>query len=137
MNLSSLPAETLDRLKAWRWDRIIEKHEGPMSWESTLRYADFVSIDGRDVLLPLDAEQRPNVTILRTIVSEDQQTLTIFLKDTTYADSPEYEFFTAGFVAVCDKFPGEDFYVAILYHEKRCSSRPRRSRSMTAWHSSR
>ncbi|MGH2585805.1 MAG: hypothetical protein ACRDJE_12900 [Dehalococcoidia bacterium] len=118
MKLSSLPDNVLDRLKAWRWDRIIEKHEGPWSWESTLGHGDveFISIDGRDVLLPLHAEQRPNVTILRTIVSEDQQTLTIFLKDITYAD-PKYELFTAGFVAVCDKFPDQDFYVAILYHE--------------------
>ena len=119
MRFADLPPATRERLNAWRWDRIIEKHEGPWSWGDTLRYTDaeFTSIDGRDVLLPLDAEQRPNVTILRTIVSEDQRTLTIFLKDTTYATDPEYEFFMAGFVAICDKFPGEDFYVAVVYHE--------------------
>lgn len=119
MEVSALSPETLDRLKSWRWDRIIEKHEGPLSWEDTFRYADveFISIDGRDVLLPLDAEQHPNVTILRTIVSEDQQTLTIFLKDTTYVTNPEDEFFMAGFVAICDRFPGEAFYVAVVYHE--------------------
>ncbi len=119
MKLASLSEATRQRLDAWRWDRIIEKHEGPWRWEDTLRYrdAEFISIDGRDVLLPLDAEQRPNVTILRTIVSEDQRTLTIFLKDTTYVADPDDEFFMAGFVAICDKFPDEDFYVAIVYHE--------------------
>lgn len=119
MELSALSPETLDRLKSWRWDRIIEKHEGPLSWEDTFRYADveFITIDSRDVLLPLDAEQRPNVTILRTVVSADQQSLTIFLKDTTYVANREDEFFMAGFVAVCDRFPGEDFYVAVVYHE--------------------
>ena len=119
MEVSALSPETLDRLKSWRWDRIIEKHEGPISWESTFRYADveFMSIDDRDVLLPLDGEQRPNVTNLRTVVSADQQTLTIFLKDTTYVTNPDDEFFMAGFVAVCDRFPDEDFYVAIVYHE--------------------
>lgn len=119
MNLSSLSSATLERLKNWRWDRIIEKHEGPESWDSTLRYADveFMSIDGRDVLLPLDAEQRPNVTVMRTIMSDDQRTLTLFLKDTTYVASPEDELFMVGFVAICDRFPGEDFYVAIVYHE--------------------
>ena len=119
MNLASLSPATRERLNAWRWDRIIEKHEGPENWGDTLRYTDaeFMTIDGRDVLLPLDAEQRPNVTILRTIVSEDQRTLTIFLKDTTYVERPEDEFFMAGFVAVCDKFPDEEFYVAIVYHE--------------------
>ena len=119
MNLASLSPATRERLNTWRWDRIIEKHEGPWRWEDTLRYrdADFISVDGRDILLPLDAEQRPNVTILRTIVSNDEQTLTIFLKDTTYATSPEYEMFQAGFLAVCDRFPGEAFYVAVVYHE--------------------
>jgi hypothetical protein len=118
-SLASLSPVTRERLNAWRWDRIIEKHEGPEDWSGTLRYTDaeFMSIDGRDVLLPLDAEQRPNVTILRVIVGEDQQTLTIFLKDTTYVTHPEDEFFMAGFMAVCDRFPGEDFYVAIVYHE--------------------
>jgi hypothetical protein len=118
MNLSDLSPATRERLDAWRWDRIIEKHEGPETWGDILRYTDaeFIQIAGRDVLLPLDAEQRPNVTILRTIVSDDGQSLTIFLKDTTFADE-EYERFTAGFLAVCDRFPDEDFYVAIVYHE--------------------
>ena len=119
ISLSSLSPATRERLDAWRWDRIIEKHEGPEDWGGTLRYTDaeFIDVDGHAVLLPLDAEQRPNVTILRTIVSEDQRTLTIFLKDTTYVENPRDEFFMAGFVAICDKFPDEDFYVAIVYHE--------------------
>ena len=119
ISLSSLSPATRERLNAWRWDRIIEKHEGPEDWGGTLRYTDaeFIEVDGRAVLLPLDAEQRPNVTILRTIVSEDQRSLTIFLKDTTYVENPRDEFFMAGFVAICDKFPDEDFYVAIVYHE--------------------
>ena len=119
MNLSSLSPTTLERLKSWRWDRFIEKHEGPEQWGSTLNYVDaeFMSIGGHDVLLPLDREQRPNVTILRTIVSDDRQTLTIFLKDTTYVQDPRDEFLMAGYLAVCDRFPGEEFYVAIVYHE--------------------
>jgi hypothetical protein len=39
------------------------------------------------------------------------------LKDTTYIDNPRREFLDAGYVAVCDKFSGEDFYIAIVYHE--------------------
>ena len=119
MKLSDLSPATRKRLDAWRWDRIIEKHEGPEDWGGTLRYTDaqFIDVDGRAVLLPLDADQRPNVTILRTIVSEDERTLTIFLKDTTYVTHPDDELFMAGFLAVCDKFPGEEFYVAVVYHE--------------------
>ncbi|WP_225226165.1 hypothetical protein [Komarekiella delphini-convector] len=38
MKLSDLSTETLEKIKLVRWDRIIEKHEGPESWESVLRY---------------------------------------------------------------------------------------------------
>ena len=119
MNRSSLSTTVLDQLKSWRWDRIIEKHEGPETWDSTLRYYDpeFIEIAGHPVLLPVDREHHPNITILRCIASEDHRTLTIFLKDTTYVTDPRDEYFAAGYVAVCDRFPGQDFYVAILYHE--------------------
>jgi hypothetical protein len=40
MNLSSLSSTVLDNLKIWRWDRFIEKHEGPERWEDTLKHAD-------------------------------------------------------------------------------------------------
>ena|SRR3712207_6367110 len=120
ISLSSLSPATRERLNGWRWDRIIEKHEGPEDWASTFRYTDaeFISIDGRDVLLPLDAEQRPNVTILRTIVSEDQRTLTIFLKDTTYVENPRDEVFMAGFVAICDRLPREEFFGGVVFYER-------------------
>ncbi|MCP4109158.1 MAG: hypothetical protein GY749_27120 [Desulfobacteraceae bacterium] len=58
-----------------------------------------------------------NVTILRCIEGDNGSVLTIFLKDTTYVSNPDDEMFDAGFVAVCDKFQGEDFYIAVLYHE--------------------
>jgi hypothetical protein len=38
MKLENLSTETLDKIKSVRWDRIIEKHEGPEDWESVLRY---------------------------------------------------------------------------------------------------
>ena len=37
MNLAELSPQTVDRIKAYRWDRIIEKHEGPETWESVLK----------------------------------------------------------------------------------------------------
>jgi hypothetical protein len=119
MNRSSLSGAVLDQLKSWRWDRIIEKHEGPERWESTLKYADpeFIEIAGYPVLLPVDREHHPNITILRCIASEDRRMLTIFLKDITHVTDPRDEYFSAGYVTVCERFPGQDFYVAILYHE--------------------
>jgi len=119
MNLSDLSPATLEKLKSWRWDRIIEKHEGPESWESTLRYAEpeFLLIQGQAVLLPVDRGQHPNITILRCIPSADGRVLTLFLKDTTYVSNPQDEYFAAGYLAVCEQLPGETFYAAILYHE--------------------
>lgn len=115
MKLSDLSDETLNKIKSRRWDRIIEKHEGPENWEWILEYenAEFLEIDGRWVLLPVASEQHPNITILRTIWSADGNSLTLFLKDTTFGDGE----FLAGFMAVCDRLKGEEFFLAILYHE--------------------
>lgn len=115
MKLAHLSESTMARLKAVRWDRIIEKHEGPEDWESVLRYSnpDFIEIEGRWVLLPIESSNHSNITILRTIWSEDGDCVTLFLKDTTYDDDP----FFSGFLAVCDRLKGEEFYLAVVYHE--------------------
>lgn len=119
MKLSDLSPDTLSKIHAYRYDRIIEKHEGPEQWESVFEYynPELLLVNGYPVLLPVDQEHFPNITILRCIPSADGQTLTIFLKDTTYGDGPQYETFWAGFVAVCEKVPGEQFFIATLYHE--------------------
>lgn len=119
MKLSSLPAPVLEKLKVYKWDGIIEKHEGPFNYGEFSRFTDpeFMVINGFNVLLPVGHKHHVNVTILRCIESADGNTLTIFLKDTTYVKSPLREFLDAGYVAVCDRFPGQDFYIAILYHE--------------------
>ena len=115
MKLANLSPETLKKIKLVRWDRIIEKHEGPENWESVLRYyePEFMQIDARWVLLPVEESRHPNITILRSIWSADGNSLTLFLKDITYDDDP----FFSGFMAVCDKVKDENFFVAILYHE--------------------
>lgn len=49
------------------------------------------------------------------MVQNDEQweALTVFLKDTTFGDDD----FLAGFMAVCDRLKGEEFFIAILYDE--------------------
>ena len=115
MRLSDLSEDGLNAIKSVRWDRIIEKHEGPDSWESTLKWhnPDFMAVDGRFVLLPIECDRHRNITILRTVWSIDHNSLTLFLKDTTYSD----DWFMSGYMAVCDRMVDQDFYVAILYHE--------------------
>jgi hypothetical protein len=112
MKLSSLSPELLEKIRGSIYDQIVEKHEGPWTWDSSLDFCEFMTICGRDVLLPVDRERHANVTILRCIVSNDEQSLTVFLTDTTYNEG-----IFAGCVAVCDRFEGQDFYVAVLYHE--------------------
>jgi hypothetical protein len=101
MKLSDLSPEVLEKVKSVRWDRIIEKHEGPEDWEALLRYyePEFLEIEGRWVLLPVDRSHHPSITILRTIWSADGNSLTVFLKDTTYDDDS----FFSSFMAVCDR----------------------------------
>ncbi|MFM7447637.1 MAG: hypothetical protein ACKO24_03435 [Leptolyngbyaceae cyanobacterium] len=115
MRLADLSPETLEKIKTIRWDRIIEKHEGPEDWESVFQYSEpeFMIIDGHPVLLPIERSHHSNITILRTLWSADGQSLTLFLKDTTYDDDP----FMSGYLAVCDKVTGEAFFLAVVYHE--------------------
>jgi hypothetical protein len=115
MRLADLSPELRGRVSGRRWDRIIEKHEGPWEWRYWVEDGDaeFLTIDGFDVLLPVGAEHHPNITILRTIPSADGNSLTIFLKDTTWYDDP----LMSGFLAVCDRFETEPWYIAIAYHE--------------------
>lgn len=84
MKLSNLSPETLEKIKLVRWDRIIEKHEGPEDWESVLKYEEpeFMEIDGYSVLLPVDKSHHPNISIIRAIWSEGRKSLTLFLADT-------------------------------------------------------
>ena len=142
LHLADLPPETIAKLRTYKYDRIIEKHEGPERWASELPDlapggendhpdpADFLRVADRDVLLPVGRSQHPNITVSRVIVGDDGESLTIFLKDTTYVEKAEDEFFAAGFLAVCDRVPGEPFYVAHVYHEwfmmPRIANAPRR-----------
>ena len=118
MTLAQLSPETLDKLKSWKYDRIVEKHEGPFDWGGTIRYEDpdFLDIEGDPVLLPLPRDQHPGIQILRAIRSSNGCVLTVFLKDKSCAPDPLDEMFSTGFLAVCERFPGEDFFLATVYH---------------------
>jgi hypothetical protein len=115
MKIGDLSSEVLEKVKAVRYDRIVEKHEGPFDWKSVLKYEEpeFLVVDGRAVLLPVEKARNANITILRTIWSADGRSLTLFLKDTTFGG----EWFECGFLTVCDKMPGEEFFLAVVYHE--------------------
>lgn len=119
MKLADLPTEVVARIQSLNYDRILEKHEGPWRWADEFRYGkpEILLLDGRDVLLPIEQEQHPHITLLRSIVSSDGRTLTLFLKDTTYTGGSEDDWLDAGRLAICERLPETDIYVATVYHE--------------------
>lgn len=119
MKLADVSPAIIEKIKTFRYDRILEKHEGPERWASVLEYYDpeFMLIDGRDVLLPIEGEQHPNISVLRSIVSVDGRTLTLFLKDVTYNPGGDMEMFYTGRIAICEKMAGTEFYLTTVYHE--------------------
>ena len=117
ITLAQLSEDVRDRIAKIRFDSIVEKHEGPMSWHNWLKDAEVLTIDGRSALLPVPKERHTNITILRSIVSQDERALTVFLKDVSYVSDPELEWYSAGYVAVCERLPDFPIYVATVYHE--------------------
>jgi hypothetical protein len=119
MKLTDLSPSIMARLRQMLFDRFINKHEGPWDWDSVLDHhqPECLHLDGYNVLLPVPKDQHPNISLVRCIVGDFRNSLTLFLKNTTYAEDPRSDLFLAGFVAICDRFPDQDFYVTILYHE--------------------
>ncbi len=115
MQLTDLPPEVLEQIRRYRYDRIVQKHEGPERWEAVLEFyePELLTLAGRDVLLPVPRESHPSITLLRAIVSDDGAVLTLFLRDTSRGQ----EWYDSGFLAICERFPGQDFYLATVYHE--------------------
>ncbi len=56
MQIANLSKSALEKIKSYRYDRIIEKHEGPEHWSSVIKYynPEFIKIGEKHVLLPLD-----------------------------------------------------------------------------------
>ncbi len=113
-SVADLDRDTLEKISESRYDFFVEKHEGPLAWRWLIeeRAVEFVSIRGMDVLLPVEKEHHGNMEVLRLIISEDRSSLTVFFTDATYDKGR-----SAGRVAVCDRAPGREWYVAVLYHE--------------------
>lgn len=128
MRFEDLSAATQATIRTWRFDRIIEKHEGPERWESFLGWCthEFLSVDGERVLLPVEAENLPNITVERAFKSPDGRTMTILLQDTTLGTyyKEEDKWWWAGFVAICERVGVEGVFVATLYHERFLVSNP-------------
>jgi hypothetical protein len=142
MKLADLPHDVLEDLCDDRWRLDITptfeaKHEFWMQWSHFLRLrepypgerdedrpseahlAEFMTLEGYDVLLPVERQQHPHINLIRLMPSVDGQTLTIFLHNAFHRKYmgekwvPRY-----GFLAVADRYRRFrcDFYLASYYH---------------------
>ncbi|MBA3871133.1 MAG: hypothetical protein H0X30_18470 [Anaerolineae bacterium] len=117
MKLADLSPETLEKIKNIEYDRNIDKHDGPYDWAWSIEdnSVEFINMDGFEVLLPIEKNHYPNIKTLRVIPSADGRMLTIFFTDSTKAFA--FEDAGLGFLAICEKIPHENFFVATVYHE--------------------
>ncbi|MFM9266661.1 hypothetical protein [Tychonema sp. BBK16] len=138
MKLTDLPQDVLDDLcrdQEWRLDidpGFDSKHEFWMAWHHFLKLpeqsycesteedlAEFLTVEGYNLLLPVERSHHASIDPIRLIPSADGQTLTLFLQDSYHCD-----WFTDpsdaryGFLAICDRYQkfGCDFYIANYYH---------------------
>jgi len=137
VTIAELSPDVIARIEASGYDQLIEKHEGG-GWnltceeDSSIRASvahpeifdlpDLLPMEGYQVLLPVPRSAHPFITVRRCIVGNDGAYLTIFLRDTSLhhyypqhypdPDDPSLER-----VAICERVPGSDIHVAILYHE--------------------
>jgi hypothetical protein len=138
MKLADLPQTVLDDLcqeHQWRLDidpGFDSKHEFWMAWHHFLKLpessyfqrseddlADFLTLDGYGILLPVPQSHHASIDPIRSIPSADHQTLTVFLQDSYYRDwfrQPSDARY--GFIAIADRYQkfGCDFYIASYYH---------------------
>jgi hypothetical protein len=120
MKLRQVEPEVVAQIRELRYDRIIEKHEGPEHWDSQFVYGnpELICFDGKHhILLPVDQASHEHISLIKQVISDDEKTLVLFLKDTTHSRNAEDHWFEAGRVAVCNQIEPQPIYVAIVYHE--------------------
>jgi hypothetical protein len=122
MRLSELSSEERERLARYSLDWLHEKRER-WPWEYLFSMAEFLAVQGCDVLLPVPADHHPNITIERLFAADDM--LVLYLRDptawdrfevSTEADKDEREFHSC-FLAVCVREPEFGCYIAVAFHE--------------------
>jgi hypothetical protein len=112
LKVADLTPEQIEKIKQVRYDYFLEKHEGPFRYtevfEWDYHYQEFMELGGYTVLLPIQKEQPPNITVQRVVPSADGRVLVIYYADTTWYHSD--------MVAICEQMPGEPYYIATFLH---------------------
>jgi len=84
-----------------------------------LERADFLHVAGCDVLLPVEVRRHPYLSAVRAIFTPDRDMLVLFLKDTSFAAETGLDAADVwvAYLALCTRVPGDDAYVATIFHE--------------------
>jgi hypothetical protein len=126
MKLADLSPARRAWLATCRYDSLIEKHEGPWRWGGYLLdsedHAEFLVLADYEVLLPVPADHNPYITVLHSVADAAGQFVTLWLKDMYLASRyrgyrEEDAWGWAGHLAVGQRAPEADWYVAVFYHE--------------------
>ncbi len=132
MKLADLSQARRAWLARCLYDSLIEKHEGPWDWGGYLLdseyHAEFLVLGGYEVLLPVSAAHNPYITLLHGVADATGAFVTLWLKDLYLSSrAPSYTaedaWSWAGHLAVCQRAPGAEWYVAVFYHEMYLRSR--------------
>ena len=110
MKLADLSPQTIEKIKDYGIDWLYDKHEH-WGWEWSVEggRVEFMAIDGHEVLLPLSPEEHRDVRVVRSIISADRASLIVFLMHTMEKEA-------YGYMAFCQRVPGEAFFLARIYH---------------------
>lgn len=118
--------------RAWlleqRYDLSVGKHEGPFAWRELVEPKvpddaatsvgprpvppEFLALDGRVVLLPVEGDHHANLTRLRAVADEEGRCLTLFLTDATDGDEA-----SRGRLAFCEQAPEGGWFLCTVWHE--------------------
>jgi len=81
--------------------------------------ADFLSLNGYDILLPIEARHHPYIHVVQSMMSADQDVLVLFVKDTTFAAESGLDptDVWVAYFALCIRAPSSNWYVAVAFHE--------------------
>jgi len=81
--------------------------------------ADFLHVDGRAVLLPIEARRHPDIRVVQSMTSANQDLLVLLVTDTMFAANAGLDptDVWVAYLALCVQAPESDWYVAVAFHE--------------------
>lgn len=141
LKVADLSPEQIAKFLWWRCDQLYEKHESWGNWGSTLEYhsGQFVDIEGHPILLLHLPDDLSNLLIDDYALSADELVMTLFLRDYSFVDDPEnlddWDTMSSGYVAICYRPEGEQFYAAVIYHARYIVPGPMKGSPGQSWYS--